>query len=68
MMYSSMLAVNLDGAFFTAQAAAKIYKEQGSGNIIFTASVSAVMVNLPQKQAVVSKNLRCFVPQVLYHD
>lgn len=45
------MRVNLDGAFFTAQAAARIFKSQGSGNIIFTASVSAILVNVPQKQA-----------------
>ncbi|KAE8306971.1 hypothetical protein BDV41DRAFT_556581 [Aspergillus transmontanensis] len=43
--------VNLDGAFYTAQAAARIFKEQGYGNVIFTASVSATLVNVPQKQA-----------------
>lgn len=45
------MSVNLDGAFYTAQAAGRIFKSQGHGNIIFTASVSAVLVNLPQKQA-----------------
>jgi len=45
------MQVNLDGAFYTAQAAARVFKEQGFGNVIFTASVSASLVNLPQKQA-----------------
>jgi sorbose reductase len=45
------MRVNLDGAFFTAQAAARIFKAQGHGNVIFTASVSAILVNVPQKQA-----------------
>lgn len=48
------MKVNLDGAFYTAQAAAKIFEKQGSGNVIFTASVSAILVNVPQKQAAVS--------------
>lgn len=52
--FSEQMKVNLDGAFFTAQAAANIFKAQGSGNVVFTASVSAVICNLPQKQAVVS--------------
>lgn len=52
--WSKIMKVNLDGAFYTAQAAAKIFKEQGYGNVIFTASVSASLVNLPQKQAAVS--------------
>ena len=45
--------VNYNGAFYTAQVAARIFKAQGFGNIIFTASVSATLVNLPQKQAAV---------------
>lgn len=55
--YRNTLDVNLDGAFFTAQAAAKVFKrlvhENGirQGKIIFTASVSSLIVNFPQKQA-----------------
>ncbi|CEL06865.1 Putative Oxidoreductase, short chain dehydrogenase/reductase family [Aspergillus calidoustus] len=49
--WRKIMDVNLDGAFYSAQAAAKIFKEQGKGNIIFTASVSATLVNVPQKQA-----------------
>ncbi|KAI9733018.1 MAG: hypothetical protein M1834_003563 [Cirrosporium novae-zelandiae] len=49
--FSNMMKVNLDGAFYTAQAAGKIFHKQGSGNVIFTASVSAILVNLPQRQA-----------------
>ncbi|OJJ53668.1 hypothetical protein ASPSYDRAFT_50445 [Aspergillus sydowii CBS 593.65] len=49
--WRQIMDVNLDGAFYTAQAAAKIFKEQGHGNVIFTASVSATLVNVPQKQA-----------------
>lgn len=52
--WSEIMAVNLDGAFYSAQAAARIFKEQGFGNVIFTASVSATLVNVPQKQAAVS--------------
>lgn len=48
--WSDIMKVNLDGAFYTAQAAARIFKPQGSGNLIFTASVSAVLVNTPQRQ------------------
>jgi NAD(P)-dependent dehydrogenase (short-subunit alcohol dehydrogenase family) len=53
--WSDIMKVNLDGAFYSAQAAARIFKEQGHGNVIFTASVSATLVNVPQKQAAVSK-------------
>lgn len=49
--WSEIMKVNLDGAFWTAQAAARIFKPQGFGNLIFTASVSAILVNVPQKQA-----------------
>ncbi|KAI0439044.1 oxidoreductase [Xylaria telfairii] len=44
-------AVNLDGVMWTAQAAGKIFKEQGKGNLIITSSVSATLVNIPQTQA-----------------
>ncbi|KAJ5135950.1 oxidoreductase [Penicillium atrosanguineum] len=49
--WSEIIKVNLDGAFYSAQAAARIFKQQGYGNVIFTASVSATLVNVPQKQA-----------------
>ncbi|KAF2491810.1 oxidoreductase [Lophium mytilinum] len=49
--FSEVMKVNLDGAFYTAQAAARIFKVQGHGNIVFTASVSAILVNVPQKQS-----------------
>lgn len=58
--WREIMQVNLDGAFFSAQAAACIFKEQGHGNVIFTASVSATLVNVPQKQAAVSILLQCF--------
>lgn len=47
------MAINFDGAMFTAQAAGNIFKRQGSGDasMIFTASVSASLINIPQKQA-----------------
>ncbi|KAI3335798.1 oxidoreductase [Ustulina deusta] len=44
-------AVNLDGVMWTAQAAGKIFKQQGTGNLIITSSVSATLVNIPQTQA-----------------
>lgn len=52
--WKQIMDVNLDGAFYTAQAAANIFKAQGHGNVVFTASVSATLVNVPQKQAAVS--------------
>lgn len=44
-------AVNYDGVMWTAQAAGNIFRSQGYGNLIITASVSATLVNLPQRQA-----------------
>lgn len=53
--FSHMMKVNLDGAFYCAQSAARAFKKQQhtSGSIVFTASVSASIVNVPQKQAAV---------------
>ncbi|PYI06963.1 oxidoreductase [Aspergillus sclerotiicarbonarius CBS 121057] len=42
--------VNYDGVMWTAQAAGKIFKKQGRGNLVITASVSAILVNIPQTQ------------------
>lgn len=61
--WSEIMKVNLDGAFYSAQAAGRIFKVQGRGNVIFTASVSATLVNLPQKQAAV----RSLLKMVLLH-
>lgn len=49
--FQEIMNVNLNGAFYTAQAAGRIFEKQGFGNVIFTASVSAILVNVPQKQA-----------------
>ncbi|KAK3076017.1 hypothetical protein LTR53_000194 [Teratosphaeriaceae sp. CCFEE 6253] len=51
--WHEIMKVNLDGAMWTAQAAGKIFKEQGpgAGSMIFTASVSAILVNIPQRQS-----------------
>lgn len=50
--WSANNSVNFDGVMWTAQAAGKIFKRQGKGNLIITASVSAILVNIPQTQAV----------------
>ncbi|KAI0439713.1 short chain dehydrogenase reductase [Xylaria telfairii] len=55
--WREMLDVNFHGAFWTAQAAARVFERQlqtgsdGRGSIIFTASVSGILVNIPQRQA-----------------
>ncbi|KAF7596522.1 hypothetical protein BBP40_001394 [Aspergillus hancockii] len=43
--------VNVKGAFYTAQAAAKAFRSQVYDNVVFTAPVSATLVNTPQRQA-----------------
>lgn len=52
--FQEIMDVNVNGAFYTAQAAARVFKRQGFGNAVFTASVSATLVNTPQRQAAVS--------------
>jgi sorbose reductase len=49
--FQEIMNVNLNGAFYTAQAAGRVFEKQGFGNVVFTASVSAILVNVPQKQA-----------------
>ncbi|OTA59656.1 NAD(P)-binding protein [Hypoxylon sp. EC38] len=56
--FRNMFDVNVNGAFWAAQAAARVFEKQlkadgkpHRGSIIFTASVSATLVNIPQKQA-----------------
>ncbi|KAK4497375.1 hypothetical protein PRZ48_011826 [Zasmidium cellare] len=44
-------SVNFDGVMWTAQAAGKLFRKQGKGNLVITASVSAILVNIPQTQA-----------------
>ncbi|KAJ5187253.1 hypothetical protein N7449_010247, partial [Penicillium cf. viridicatum] len=49
--FQEIMDVNVNGAFHTAQAVARIFKRQGYGNVVFTASVSALLLNTPQRQA-----------------
>ncbi|KAI0178745.1 NAD(P)-binding protein [Hypoxylon sp. FL1284] len=57
--FRGIFDVNVNGAFWAARAAARIFERQMKaagaashrGSIIFTASVSATLVNVPQKQA-----------------
>lgn len=49
--WKHMNSVNYDGVMWTALAAGKIFKKQGRGNLVITASVSATLVNWPQTQA-----------------
>lgn len=56
--FREMFDINVNGAFWAAQAAARVFEKQSKadgapfrGSIIFTGSVSATLVNVPQKQA-----------------
>jgi len=44
-------AVDFDGAYHCARAAGLVFKKQGYGNCVFTASMSGHAVNVPQEQA-----------------
>jgi NAD(P)-dependent dehydrogenase (short-subunit alcohol dehydrogenase family) len=46
-----IMAVNLDGVFYCAQAEARVMLEAGYGKIVNTASMSAHISNTPQNQA-----------------
>lgn len=53
--FTSTMGINFDGPWFCARSAAKHFRKQGTvGNIIFTTSISASIVNIPDKQAIVS--------------
>ena len=49
--WRKVMDVNVNGLFFTAQAAARGMIERRSGNIILIASMSGQIVNRPQQQA-----------------
>ncbi len=49
--WNYMNSVNYDGVMWTAIAAGRLFKKQGRGNLVITASVSANLVNVPQTQA-----------------
>lgn len=48
--WSRVINVNLNGTFLTAQAAGRVMIKQGGGSIINTASMSAHITNVPQKE------------------
>ncbi len=50
--WNSLIGVNLTGVFFTAQACARAMIEQRAGSIVAIASMSGLIVNVPQKQSV----------------
>ncbi|KAI5813522.1 hypothetical protein BZA77DRAFT_284690 [Pyronema omphalodes] len=49
--YHSVVSTDLDSVYYSAYAAGKYFKKQGSGSFIATASMSGHIVNIPQMQA-----------------
>ncbi|EHK16319.1 uncharacterized protein TRIVIDRAFT_39749 [Trichoderma virens Gv29-8] len=49
--WEQVIGVNLDGAYYCAKVAGEIFRKQGSGSLIFTASMSGHIANVPQRQA-----------------
>ncbi|KAK9386658.1 hypothetical protein V1515DRAFT_580891 [Lipomyces mesembrius] len=49
--WKQIMDVNLDGNYYVAKEAGRIFKAQGHGSLIFTSSISALIVNVPQRQA-----------------
>lgn len=54
--WEQVIGVNLDGAYFCAKVAGEIFRNQGSGNLIFTASISGHIANVPQRQVCFSSH------------
>lgn len=50
--FRKVIDVNINGVYYTAKTIGRIFKKQGFGSYIITASMSAHAVNIPQSQAV----------------
>ncbi|KAK9475104.1 uncharacterized protein V1510DRAFT_410044 [Dipodascopsis tothii] len=48
--WHKVVDVDLHGSYYTAKATGLIFKRQGFGSLIFTSSISAKIVNIPQMQ------------------
>jgi len=64
--WQRVIDINLAGVFFTAQAAARRMILQRSGSIVNIASMSGLIVNVPQKQSVynISRRASSWRPKV----
>ncbi|KAI1375645.1 short-chain dehydrogenase [Hypoxylon crocopeplum] len=60
--YKKQLSVNVDGVVYCAKYAGEVFKRQGSGNLIITASISGHIVNVPVDQPVYN-GTKAFVTQ-----
>ena len=52
--------IDFSGAYYCARVAGEIFRKQGSGNMIFTASMSGHAANVPQQQV-------CFIKSCATH-
>lgn len=48
--WQRVVDVDFSGAYYCARVAGQIFRNQGSGNMIFTSSMSGHAVNVPQQQ------------------
>lgn len=48
--------IDFNGAYYCARVAGEIFRKQGSGNLIFTASMSGHAANVPQQQVSTSES------------
>lgn len=48
--WQRVVDVDFSGAYYCARIAGQIFRRQGSGNLIFTASMSGHAANVPQQQ------------------
>jgi sorbose reductase len=48
--WRKVVDVDFSGAYYCARVAGEIFRKQGSGNLIFTASMSGHAANIPQQQ------------------
>ena len=48
--WRKVVDVDFSGAYYCARAAGEIFRKQGSGNVIFTASMSGHAANISQQQ------------------
>jgi sorbose reductase len=48
--WHKVVDIDFSGAYYCARIAGEIFRKQGSGNLVFTASMSGHAANVPQQQ------------------
>lgn len=46
--YEKQMSINVNGVYYCAKYAGLVFKEQGSGNLIITSSISGQIVTVPE--------------------